>query len=448
MTVNPSSNASKRILWSRFLTHSGDQAWDFAVPLALIGIFPAQIDVVSFYYLVVRFCHMLLVTRLGRLMDRWHRLTAIKLGIGIQTLGVIVATAAILSLSRVHPAGSMWAPAAFVSYVVVIVAGLASSLGSTMMDIAVSQDWIPTVIPRQDLAKVNSHLKQIDLGTELGAPVVAGLLMAVTHESMPLLGFLLIALWNVISFFPEYQLLRGVFRTEAQLADKVVVVAPQRKRSPWQNIAGGWRDFMAQPAALSMTAYALLWVTVLSPHGVLLTAWMKAEWGLSEAWIGLCRGLGAVFGLGATVIFPQVLRRMGLVSGSRALIVFEAACLLVAGAFFYLGKGYAVLFLAMILLSRVGLYGFTLGETEIRQVTIPQPVRGQVNGFASALTSLATLGVYGAGSLLKSTADFGILVYGSIAFVCLGALTFSIWSIRPGGVDAGSLDLSPPGGCR
>lgn len=77
------------------LTHSGDQAWDFAVPLALVAVFPANLDVVAFYYFVVRFAHMLLVTRVCGKMDRWNRLNAIKLGIGTQTLGVLLAACAI-----------------------------------------------------------------------------------------------------------------------------------------------------------------------------------------------------------------------------------------------------------------------------------------------------------------------------------------------------------------
>jgi iron-regulated transporter 1 len=218
---------------------------------------------------------------------------------------------------------------------------------------------------------------------------------------------------------------------ENQLTEAKRVVSAPRKASVVESIVSGWRDFRRQPAALSMAAYALLWLTILSPHGVLLAAWLKTEWGMSEAAIGIFRGLGAVFGLAATLVFPRVLRRFGLVGAARLFIIAEAICLIGAGLALYLGKPFFTLFAALILFSRIGLYGFSLGETEIRQVTIAPSVRGRVNGFASALTSLATLGVYGAGTLLGDAAEYPLLVYGSVAFVCCGALVFTFWSSLP-----------------
>ncbi len=193
-------------------------------------------------------------------------------------------------------------------------------------------------------------------------------------------------------------------------------------------LSAGWRDFAAQPAALAMIAYALLWLTVLSPHGVLLTAWLRTQGHLSEAGVGIFRGLGALFGLVATVVFPWVLARTSLVAASRALIIFEAACVVGAAVAFAAGAGFAAAFLGLVLLSRVGLYGFSLGETEIRQVTIDPAVRGRVNGFANALTSIATLGLYGAGASLEGPEQFSLLVYGSAACVTAGAVVFVAWS--------------------
>lgn len=418
----------RTIVWSRLLTHSGDQAWDFAVPLALVAVFPANLEVVALYYLLVRCAHMLLVARVCAWMDRWNRLRAIRLGIGVQTVGVILAVGGIHALLGAAGAGVWASPESAMAFGLVLLAGLLASLGSSMMDIAVSQDWIPTIVPADELAAVNSRLRQVDLFTEVAAPVVAGLILAVRTEAAPLLGFGCVAAWNIVSFVPEYRLLRRVYDAESHLASKAAEIAVPKATSLLRSLAGGWRDFFAQPAALSILAYAFLWMTVLSPHGVLLTAWLRTEWGLSEASVGLFRGLGAIFGLLATVAFPRVLARLGLVKATQAFIVWEAVCLVLAGVAFWNGKDYALLFSLGILLSRVGLYGFSLGEVEIRQRSIPPAVRGRVNGFANALTSLATLGVYGAGALLKDPSDFSKLVYGSIAFVCVGAGTFALWA--------------------
>ena len=37
------SGAARRLLVARTLTHAGDQAWDFAVPLALAAAFPGRL---------------------------------------------------------------------------------------------------------------------------------------------------------------------------------------------------------------------------------------------------------------------------------------------------------------------------------------------------------------------------------------------------------------------
>ncbi len=421
------SDPSRRILLSRLLTHSGDQAWDFALPLALIQVFPGAIGLVSLFYFVVRLLHTILVTPVCSLIDRVDRRTAVRLGVGAQTFGIVLAVACVLSLAYLRPGAAPWgSPTTSLLFIGAMAAGVIASLGGTMMDVAISQDWLPHVVPRERLAATNSRLKQIDLATEVSAPVVAGLLFALSLDSVPLFGFLLVAAWNVVSFLPELALLESVLGSNAAL--RKPAPAPQARQSVLDRLSAGWRDFVAQPAALSMIAYALLWLTVLSPHGVLLTAWLRSQGHLSEAGVGIFRGLGALFGLVATVVFPWLLARTSLVSASRALIVFEAACVLGAAAAYASGASFAVAFLGLVLLSRIGLYGFSLGETEIRQVTIDPAVRGRVNGFANALTSIATLGLYGAGAALEGPEQFGYLVYGSAACVTAGAVVFVAWS--------------------
>jgi iron-regulated transporter 1 len=424
-------DSTRQVLLGRLLTHGGDQAWDFAVPLALVGIFPADLSSVAIYYFVGRFLHMTLITRLCARIDRWERLRAIRAGISAQTVGVGLAAAGIYALAFLRPEETPWLRAdTTLTFILVMAGGVVSSLGATLTDVALSQDWLPTIVPRERLAVVNSRLKQIDLGTELGAPVLAGLLLSLEGGPLPLVGFGVIAAWNLLSFLPELVLLQQVYRAERALGATPARVSVESKSSLAESLTSGWRDFFAQPAAYAMIAYAWLWLTVLSPHGVLLTAWLKTQWSLPEAAIGVFRGLGAVFGLAATYLFPRVLARLGLVRATRAFIIFQAACLVGAGIAFSAGPDHALPFAALVLLSRIGLYGFSLGETEIRQTTIAPGIRGRVNGFANALTSLSALGVYGAGAMLPSPAQFPLLVYGSIGCVTMGALTFSLWSAR------------------
>ena len=219
------SASARRILWSRFLTHSGDQAWDFALPLALVGIITGGIGSVALFYLIVRTGHLLLVSKVCGLLDRWNRLFAVRVGIGAQTLGVVAA-----------------------------------------------------------LIAINGLLAN---------------------------------------------------QTDTQL-----------------------------------------------------------------------------FGWGATSAFFVLALMAGIV-----------------GITFAEGRDAVWIFIAFILLSRIGLYGFSLGETEIRQLSIADGSRGRINGFAQALTSLATIGVYAGGTYFADRGRFEVLIFLSIGFVVFAAALFTAWSI-------------------
>lgn len=414
-----------RILLGRFLTRSGDQAWDFAVPIVLLQLFPDQIRIAALYFFLVRLSNVVILPRLAALIDRLNRLSAARLGIYLQLIGVALGTAAIYLLSRLNNIEWSWGLAFPIAvYSGLIVGGILSNLGSTFMDVAIANDLVPASMSENELSHFNSRLRQIDLFTEVVSPVAAGFLLLLQSN---LIGFFIIAIWNIISFFPEVNLIKSVLKDRPDLMKKAALPHNTRK-TLIQKLTGGWRAFFREPVALVAVAYAFLWLSVLSPHGVLLTGFLKDGWNMPEWLIGVFRGAGAFFGLFATFAFPWAEKRWGLAVSTRNFILFQAIMVIIALGFFWWSYEIAQFgFLIFILLSRVGLYGFSLGEVQIRQVKISSSVRGEFNGFANALTGVATLGLYGAGTLLPSTDDFKYLVAGSVFFVICGVLTYLIW---------------------
>ncbi len=428
MNISPEARpVAHRILLSRLLTRSGDQAWDFAVPLVLVSLLANGIQAAALYFLALRFGQVLLAPHVGMLVDRWPRLKAAKVGIGAQVLFMLAGLGLVLGVAA-GEGGPASLPLLSVWFVLLGLAGLGASLGSLVTEIAVANDIVPTVIAAADLPAVNSRLKQIDLATEVGAPVLAGLLLAASPAQLPYLGFALVAVWNVASFLPEYLLVRSVILMRPELQSKRLAAHPVQRASLASRLTSGWRDFLRQPIMPAMLAYALLWLSVLSPHGILLAAFLKKGWSVPEPMIGLFRGSGAFFGLAATYLFPMAERHFGLLAASRAFIAFQTAMVALALVFFHSHGEGRLLFLGFVLLSRIGLYGFSIGETQIRQIGIPEDKRGHVNGFAAALTSIATLGLYGAGAVFAASDEFFVLVYGSVAAVGLAALVFLLWS--------------------
>ncbi|MBX9768495.1 MAG: MFS transporter, partial [Bdellovibrionales bacterium] len=289
---------------------------------------------------------------------------------------------------------------------------------------------VPSSISEGELTFFNSRLRQVDLLTEVLSPVLAGFILAINSSS--LIGFYILALWNLLSFFPELALINSVFRERPDLKNKAVRVIDQNKKSIIRKLLEGWKAFFNEPVALVCIANAFLWLSVLSPHGVLLTAFLKDSWSLPEWLIGIVRGSGAIFGLLATVIFPRVVKKFGLRSATFRMVLFQCATLIL-GLILFIVDSHLITrlgFLALLLLSRIGVYGFGLGETQIRQIEVRPLVRGQVNGFASALTGFATLILYGAGALLPSTSDFKYLVIASVCFICMSSVTYGSWYKR------------------
>lgn len=420
----------RKILVSRLLTRSGDQAWDFAIPITLIGLFPNQLSLVAFLYLLSKLASIIIQPVLSSVIDRWQRLRTASLGIGLQLGSVLLVSFCLMQLTlKADTAVSLWSQAYLWPLLLgVSVGSVISNLGSGLMDIAVGNDWIPAAVAPENLSKMNKALQRLDLLTEVLSPVIAGLILTAFGSEQRILGFALIAAWNVISFFPEILLLRSVFLSSSSLQAQTTRLAAGARLSLLEKFSFGWKQFASQPIAPAMIAYSLLWLSALSPHGVLLTSFLKSGWQMPETALGIFRGLGAVFGLLATLFFSRLRRHLSLVATARFFIVFQALTLLLGLPFFYLETANGWIFLSLILLSRIGLYGFSLGETEIRQRHIAEGLRGQVNGVANALNSCATLVLYALGSLLSERENFSVMVVFSVSAVSAGALIFTLWS--------------------
>lgn len=170
--------------------------------------------------------------------------------------------------------------------------------------------------------------------------------------------------------------------------------------------------------------------------GALLTAYIKQSdfffaqsSQYSDLMLGIFRGAGAVFGVISTYLFRPTMQRTNLVTASIAFIWTEAGGLILALIMFLLNaQATNYLFLVFVLLSRVGLYGFCIGEVQIAQLGIRPEQRGAVNSIESALTSAATMMVYLFGAVLYQPENFRWLVFVSAICITAGAVAFTIWS--------------------
>ena len=189
-------------------------------------------------------------------------------------------------------------------------------------------------------------MRRIDLTCAILAPLAVGLIMTLGSS---LAGIIFICGWNIISFFAEYYLLLLVYRAVPRLAVKesandsreVVKCSVEsiHDKDEFSKIVGedetnllehyeesgwfkklfarvrkfwiGWRVYFKQPVALAGTSLACLYLTVLGFSSV-TTGYIYTQ-NISGAVLSVCYGLGSVFGVIGTFLYPRVRKKVGLV---------------------------------------------------------------------------------------------------------------------------------------
>eukprot|EP01124_Arcella_intermedia_P003570 TRINITY_DN11972_c0_g2_i1.p1 TRINITY_DN11972_c0_g2~~TRINITY_DN11972_c0_g2_i1.p1 ORF type:complete len:500 (+),score=77.50 TRINITY_DN11972_c0_g2_i1:162-1502(+) len=435
----------------------GDKMWEFIIPLALIDVAPHTLLPAALFGTVVTGVRVLFGTSMGRLIDTKKRMTMIQWGIGGQLFSVTASSFCLYYLMSMAENKTMksnlsnnifyYTDSILLTTALMISAAI-GSICANIMDLAIERDWVPTAITQEQyLTVTNTRMRQVDLVTEIGGPFLAGVVPLIPHVSLTY-SFTIIAGFNFITFIPQYLLLWHVYHTISPLR------AAKRPReedntcfclrdwNPLVNIFRGWTLYIAQPVALASLAMTCLWLTILSPHDVVFTAYLNAV-GYNSLELGLFRGIGALVGFAGTFAFPRFVPRFGLEKTSWFYIIEEGLLLSAAAVVFTIGKvipslsettGAAInyVFLVFLLLSRLGLYGFEVGEISIMQQGVPEDIRGIVNSVESSLTSLASLLVFLGGFILSNPDQFIYLVWVSTFFVVLGAVLFTIWYFKYG----------------
>lgn len=434
-------NAMIRLLISRACTRSGDHAWDLALPLMLSEIFPGTLRPVALFYFFSRALMAFTMPRVGRILDGTDRLAAIRVALSMQVVCVCSVMALIrLFLSSdpsVRELSSLYGVSLFVGLILVAFVG---STSFAVMNISMAGDWVPKIFSGTRLLSVNGWMSRVDLSMEILSPLIAGALIASgSHTEFLHSGYLWIMLWNIFSFVPEFLILRSLYKEFPALHFRGDGNNQGEHNYYHTGIMRSISLLRTQPVAAVIMTYSLLWINVLSPHGVLLTAFLKSEWHVNETHIGLFRGMGALIGIFATFLFARTVKRHGLSKSATWFVSIQAVSLIAACIGFYGGKEAFLAVVLFTLISRIGLYGFALGDLQLRQLNIPESVRGTINGFATSMNNGAGLLIFLAGAVLATPASFVYLAWMSAFSVSSGALVMWSWLIRrPAGLRDGS----------
>ncbi|CAK7232317.1 hypothetical protein SBRCBS47491_008228 [Sporothrix bragantina] len=301
-------------------------------------------------------------------------------------------------------------------FAVAVIAACIEKLGSVMNLVAVERDWIVVMTEGNPAARrlLSARMRRIDLFCKLVGPLTISLVAAASIR---------VALWTTLgmsaaSVVIEYFCIAVVYRRVPDLhrqpawtaTPTATTTAPTRRTrttliSIWSGVQTVARRlipfasmplYWRHPAFLPSFALALLYLTVLSFSGQMVTFLLAA--GYTPLYVGVARTISTVFELSATWIAPRLMARLGVVRGGIWSLSWQALWLTGATAAFFVatsssqsnGGGLvgASCLAAGVALSRIGLWGYDLCAQNIVQDEVVDAQRGAFSTAEAAFQNL------------------------------------------------------------
>ena len=186
-------------------------------------------------------------------------------------------------------------------------------------------------------------MRRIDLLTKLLAPLFTSLLTTAasyTFATAFLMGFAALTLvFEIFWIQVVYRCFPSLLETDRKLASgqsseepdnaKTSPSPPSTRVSTMRHKAFStfrdWKEFSQMPVFASSVSISLLYLTVLSFDGTMLS-WLKTKQ-FSDPFIAGQRAICVVTGLAGTVLMPWLEKKLGLVRAGAWSIVSELLCL-------------------------------------------------------------------------------------------------------------------------
>merc|ERR1711871_1453544 len=263
----------------------------------------------------------------------------------------------------------------------------------------------------------------------MGAPAVTGFLFSTFSYS---LTAIILLVTNGLSVLMLYMFLRFLYNSWPALHSRKSPPEGDAKSNESSTNSGSdgamsssVANFFSSGCAGVMLSYAFLYLTVLS-FGAIMTVYIRWA-GVSDHWIGVFRGLNALFGFLGATIFPRMRGYFGLVQTGFGAIWYQFILVFIAAASMYICEVQISTWIIMyaVLLSRTGLWVFDLCARQIVQETLAEDVRGRVNGLWASIISFFNMSSFVMSMLNPDPKEFIVLTTISAALVGLAAITYT-----------------------
>ena len=368
MPSNYNGSSPFQSTWILYLMHFffafTSRMWDMGIVLLIAEITNNSLSLVALAGLCNNLFLVMFMTTLGKWLDRSNRLSAAIVALTVKLCTLSVAYFICYYVAGLQQANLPVHPGLI--YSLPILSAIASLSFSTISQ-SVEKDWI-VVLSNDDsgwLASTNSIMTQIDSGVNSFAPPITGFLFLYfrpSNAAIILLGI------NALSTVMLYFFMNSLYHSWPSLsADRAAAISAkdeervqltddklnksQRSDLIESNNKRFYIDFLNSGCAGAMTAYAFLYMTVLS-YGSLMTVYLRWS-GMSDAMVGVLRGGAAFSGLMGAVVFPFVNRSFGLYYASVISIVYQFILVAFAASSFFLFENHSTVWiLAIAVVSR------------------------------------------------------------------------------------------------
>lgn len=454
----------RRMYAGHFLARWGARMWEFSVGLYMINIWPDSLLFTAVYGVVESASTVLFGPIIGTWVDRLTYLQVLQLWLLTQNLSFMVAGGSVIALLIYYGLMST----SFVKFMLLVVItnisgaiGVLSTLAGTIL---IEREWVVVMSngqPPEVLTKMNSVIRRIDLICKLLAPVFSGFIISFISLKA---SAAILALWNMTSVWLQYWLLTSVYhgipalyessqrRNQKLIPNDLLenssiiesnessicpegrnmeTEAPDWKMRIIEKLSiipclDAWIVYSKQEIVLPGIALALLYFTVLS-FGTLMTATL--EWkGIPAYVIGIARGISAIVGIGATVVYPILHSRISTLRTGLWSVWTQWCFLLVCVASIWVHNGIISAWMLMggVAASRLGLWMFDLAVMQQMQDRVPESDRCIVGGVQNSLQSMLDLLTYVMGIIVSDPRDFGQLILMSFLLVTSSAVLYTI----------------------
>ncbi|KAK3014293.1 hypothetical protein RJ639_008016 [Escallonia herrerae] len=423
-----------------------EQLWNFAWPAAIALIHPSLLPVA-----VMGFCTKLAIIvggpLVGKLMDHFPRVPAYNYLTTVQTAAQLLSVGMIIHAHTCHStlASSLlhrpW-------FVILVLAGAVERLSGLALGVAMERDWVVLLAGTNRplaLAQANAVLSRIDLLCEIAGASLFGILLS-KYETVTCLkiaaGLMIWALPVVVGLtWLTNKLSSGVLdrAKSLQTCSRSTCGGPQPAignivEMSVGAIKHGWVEYLQQPVLPASLAYVLLYFNVvLAPSG-LMTAFLTQH-GLNPSIIGGFSGLCAFMGVAATFVSADMVKRYGILKAGAAGLILQASLLTMAVAVYWSGslsqRIPLILFLCLIVLSRLGHMSYDVVGAQILQAGIPASKANLIGTTEVSFASLAESVMLGVAIIANDVSHFGFLAVLSLLSVVAASWIFCQWLRSP-----------------